>query len=526
MASTLNQSKSSTEEAQEEEEPFMYAMQLTSASVLPMALKAAIELEVLEIIAKAGSGAKLSSSQIVSQLPTQNPNAPCMLDRILRLLASYSILTCSVVTHENGKLQRLYGLAPVCKFLVQNQEAGSVGPLLLMNHDKVFMETWHHLKDAVLEGGIAFDKAFGMNVFEYPGTDPRFNKVFNRGMSNHTKLTMNKILERYKGFDDLKVLVDVGGGVGTTLNMIVTKYPHIKGINFDLPHVVADAPASSGHELWDVTSGESTNPPTDAGQKAKWNAKAGRALYTLKQSVEDNMLVRISDAKTPKEAWDTFAGLFTKKNTPASTLGEGDRRLGGREILTPLATAMTMASQTFPICTAETPTPPATQKTNKQDLTRAQLCPVNKYYMGGSKYNGKGTSSNQITSIRFDNSGVIRAMNERERGFLLVFSKDLKWILHDWSDDHCLKLLKNCYKALPESGKVIIAEWIIPATQATNRATNNVFHMDMLMLAYNPGGKERTEKEFEALAKEAGFAGVRVVCCAYGSWIMEFYKNM
>ncbi|XP_077248343.1 caffeic acid 3-O-methyltransferase-like isoform X3 [Tasmannia lanceolata] len=369
MASTLNQCKSSTEEAQEEEEPFMYAMQLTCAFVLPMALKAAIELEVLEIIAKAGSGAKLSPSEIVSQLPTQNPDAPSMLDRILRLLASYSILTCSLsnIPHENGKLQRLYGLAPVCKFLVQNQEAGSVGPLLLTNHEKVFMETWHHLKDAVLEGGIAFDKAFGMNVFEYPGTDPRFNNVFNRGMSNHSKLTMNKILETYKGFEDLKVLVDVGGGVGTTLNMIVPKYPHIKGINFDLPHVVADAPPSPGVE-----------------------------------HVGGDMFVSVP--------------------------------CGGQAIF-------------------------------------------------------------------------------------------MKWILHDWSDDHYLKLLKNCYKALPESGKVIIAEWIASVIPAKDRATNYVFQMDMLMLAYSPGGKERTQEEFEALVKEAGFAGVRFVWCAYGTWIMEFYKS-
>ncbi|CAL9760383.1 unnamed protein product [Musa acuminata subsp. burmannicoides] len=29
----------------------------------------------------------------------------------------------------------------------------------------------------------------------------------------------------------------------------------------------------------------------------------------------------------------------------------------------------------------------------------------------------------------------------------------LKWILHDWSDEHCVKILKNCWKALPEKGR-------------------------------------------------------------------------
>ena len=104
----------------------------------------------------------------------------------------------------------------------------------------------YHLKDAILEGGIPFNKAYGMTAFEYHGTDPRFNKVFNKGMSDHSKIAMKKILETYKGFEGLASLVDVGGGTGAVLSTIVSKYPSIKGINFDLPHVIADAPAFPG----------------------------------------------------------------------------------------------------------------------------------------------------------------------------------------------------------------------------------------------------------------------------------------
>ena len=87
---------------------------------------------------------------------------------------------------------------------------------------------------------------YGMNAFEYPATDPRFNNVFNNGMLNHTTIVMKKILETYKGFEGLEEVVDVGGGVGATLNAIISRYPHIKGINYDLPHVVAGAPALDG----------------------------------------------------------------------------------------------------------------------------------------------------------------------------------------------------------------------------------------------------------------------------------------
>ncbi|TYH41042.1 hypothetical protein ES332_D12G289000v1 [Gossypium tomentosum] len=37
-------------------------------------------------------------------------------------------------------------------------------------------------------------------------------------------------------------------GTGATLSMIVSKYPTIKGINFDLPHVIENAPTCPGVE--------------------------------------------------------------------------------------------------------------------------------------------------------------------------------------------------------------------------------------------------------------------------------------
>jgi caffeic acid 3-O-methyltransferase len=108
------------------------------------------------------------------------------------------------------------------------------------------------LKDAVLEGGIPFNKAHGMTSFEYHGKDLRFNKVFNKGMSDHSTITMKKILETYKGFEGLTSVVDVGGGTGAVLSMIVSKYPSIRGINFDLPHVIEDAPSYPGMALSQV----------------------------------------------------------------------------------------------------------------------------------------------------------------------------------------------------------------------------------------------------------------------------------
>lgn len=126
----------------DEEESFLFAMQLASASVLPMVLKTAIELNLLELIKKAGPDAFVSPADIAAQLPTTNPEARVMLDRILRLLTTYSVLNCSLKTLPDGGVERLYGLAPVCRFLTKNDDGVSMAPLLLMNQDKVLMESW------------------------------------------------------------------------------------------------------------------------------------------------------------------------------------------------------------------------------------------------------------------------------------------------------------------------------------------------------------------------------------------------
>ncbi|RZC48176.1 hypothetical protein C5167_041126 [Papaver somniferum] len=63
------------------------------------------------------------------------------------------------------------------------------------------------------------------------------------------EIIINAVLIKYKdGFNGIESLVDVGGGTGTMITEIVKPNPHIKGINFDLPHVVSTAPEQQGVE--------------------------------------------------------------------------------------------------------------------------------------------------------------------------------------------------------------------------------------------------------------------------------------
>ena len=122
-------------------------MQLTTAIAVPMALKAAMELGLLEIIEKAGPEACLSPSDIAARLvpPASNEeHASQMVDRILRLLCSYSVVTCSVAKydeenkHMDGQVRRVYGLGPLAWYFIQGQDdRASLAPLLHMINDRL-----------------------------------------------------------------------------------------------------------------------------------------------------------------------------------------------------------------------------------------------------------------------------------------------------------------------------------------------------------------------------------------------------
>ncbi|KAG0452796.1 hypothetical protein HPP92_025460 [Vanilla planifolia] len=86
-----------------EEDACNYAKKLNSSIALPMTLNAAIQLGLLEEIVAAGHGAQLSAVELASRIGATNPLAPALLDRVLRLLASYSILTYSAAADADGR---------------------------------------------------------------------------------------------------------------------------------------------------------------------------------------------------------------------------------------------------------------------------------------------------------------------------------------------------------------------------------------------------------------------------------------
>jgi hypothetical protein len=82
----------------------------------------------------------------------------------------------------------------------------------------------------------------------------------------------------------------------------------------------------------------------------------------------------------------------------------------------------------------------------------------------------------------------------------------MKWIIHDWNDEQSITIMKNCARALPENGKLILVEAVVPPGDEMHFA--KFIDLNMLVMT---GGKERTEEEFRKLYEASGFNLTRVI---------------
>ena len=259
------------------------------------------------------------------------------LYRILRFMASHGLF------QETGN--RRFDHTPLSAALRTDAPGSYRAGAQLFHH---LFAAWDGLHHSIQTGEPGFNKVFGTPIFDYIQAHPEMGPVFDAGMTSLNSYETPAMLDAYD-FSGINVLADIGGGNGSLLIAMLARYPNMKGLLFDLGHVV------------------------------------GRAKEKLK-------------AAGLAERCSVIEGSFFK-SIPA----------------------------------------------------------------GADAY---------------------------------LF----RHIIHDWTDEQSIQILRNCRNVIPANGKLLIADCVVPAGNAQCPSKD----MDITMLAF-PGGQERTEAQFRSLLKASGF---------------------
>ena len=80
----------------------------------------------------------------------------------------------------------------------------------------------------------------------------------------------------------------------------------------------------------------------------------------------------------------------------------------------------------------------------------------------------------------------------------------LKSVIHDWNDARSVSILRNCHLALPNGGKLLLVERLMP--ESPDMSDDDKAHaMSDLNMLSGPGGCERTEGQYRELLEQSGF---------------------
>lgn len=167
--------------------------------------------------------------ETVSELASRSGTNADALYRMMRALAAKGLFT-EVSDHEFalsglGRLLRTDGTLSL----------GDAYPLL-----EAELVAWAHVEHTLTTGSPAFDRVYGQPYYEYVAQHPEHAARFDRAVERQNRLVARTLRHAYD-WESCATIVDVGSGNGAFLAALLTRHRGVRGVAFDLPHVVAGA---------------------------------------------------------------------------------------------------------------------------------------------------------------------------------------------------------------------------------------------------------------------------------------------
>jgi hypothetical protein len=189
------------------------------------AITAAADLGIADALAKG----PLSADELASAV---NADADA-LGRLLRALITRGIFR----QRRDGR----YDLTPLADTLRSDADV-SMAALARFVGSPRHREHWSHLTDAIRTGRAVVPALRGKPFFEYLTDATELAEIFNDAMTSVSELAIASLIAAYD-FNPFATIVDIGGGHGRLLAAVLGATQRARGILFDLPQVVAGAPA-------------------------------------------------------------------------------------------------------------------------------------------------------------------------------------------------------------------------------------------------------------------------------------------
>jgi hypothetical protein len=171
-----------------------------------------------------------------------------------------------------------YGLTALGKGL-RSGTPGSLLPVVLMLGDPLYQGPWGRLAHSVRTGAPAAEVALGKQMWEYLDGDPEFAATFNDAMTCLTDWDWPTVAAAYD-FTPYSTIVDLGGGHGQLLALMLGASPHAKGVLQEREALVGAAKAHLRE------AGVLTRCRIDSGSFFE-TAPADGDLYVMRRVIHD-----------------------------------------------------------------------------------------------------------------------------------------------------------------------------------------------------------------------------------------------
>ncbi|CAH8386110.1 unnamed protein product [Eruca vesicaria subsp. sativa] len=212
------------------------------------AAKCAIDLKIPEAIENHPSSQPITLAELCSTISA----SPTHLLRIMRFLVHQGVF--KEVPTEDG-LTTGYTNTPLSRrMMITKRDGKSLAPMILFQTSQEMLAPWLRLSSVVSSPDSGshpppFDAVHGKDVWGLTEDNPCFGEMINEAMACDARRVVPRVARAcHDLFDGVATVVDVGGGNGEAMGILVKEFPWIKGINFDLPHVIEGAQILDGVE--------------------------------------------------------------------------------------------------------------------------------------------------------------------------------------------------------------------------------------------------------------------------------------